>query len=122
LVIKILLGQCQDIDRFAFTLNENEFAMYQNFRKNIVELFKNFAKVIEGEEERAKKIVHIYHQILEDNEKALSSIALWIKKYDMDEETASTVLNVNRAIYLSSKNLLESANRLFLPNIDLLEG
>jgi len=112
----------EDIDRFAATLNENEFAMYQHFRKSIVRLFKNFARVVEGEEERAEKIEHIYHEILEDNEEALASIATWIKKYDLDEETASTVLNVNRAIYLSSKNLLESANRLFLPNIDLLEG
>jgi len=95
--------------------------MYQHFRKSIVRLFKNFARVIEGEEERVEKIVHIYHEILDDNEKALFSIAFWIKKYNLDEETASTVLNVNRAIYLLSKNLLESANRLFLPNIDLLE-
>lgn len=111
----------EDIDEFASSINENEFKMYQHFRKRVVKLFKNLVRVIEGEEERAQKIVDIYHQILNDNEEALSSIAVWIKEYDLDEETASTVLNVNRAIYLASKNLLESADRLFLPNVQLLE-
>jgi len=112
----------EDIDKFASTLNENEYKMYQHFRKRVVKLFKNLVRLVEGEEERAQKIIEIYHQILNDNEEALSSIAVWIKKYDLDEETAATVLNVNRAIYLASKNLLESADRLFLPNVTLLEG
>ncbi|WP_281951448.1 Na/Pi cotransporter family protein [Nitrosophilus kaiyonis] len=110
-----------DIDNFASSVNENEYRMYQHFRKRVVKLFKNLERVYEGEIERAEKIVQIYHQILNDNEEALTSIALWIKEYDLDEETAATILNVNRAIYQASKNLLQSADRLFLPNINIVE-
>ena len=104
----------EDLDKFATSVNDEEFEIYQHFRKRIIKLFKNFTRSYKGED-RIKKVMRNYEMIIKDNEEAIQSIALWIKEYNLNEESASNILNINRAIYLSSKNLLESASKLFLP-------
>jgi len=104
----------EELDKFATSVNDEEFEIYQQFRKRIIKLFKNFTRSYKGED-RIKKVMRNYEMIIKDNEEAIQSIALWIKEYNLNEESASNILNINRAIYLSSKNLLESASKLFLP-------
>ncbi|WP_187647289.1 Na/Pi cotransporter family protein [Nitrosophilus labii] len=112
----------EDMDRFALSLNEYEYSIYQHFRYSVAKLFKNIMRVIEGEKSRVADIVRIYNEISEDNKNAIFFIAQRIKEYDIAQESAATILNVNRAIFFASKNLIESANRLFLPMIDLTEN
>ncbi|WP_200762669.1 Na/Pi cotransporter family protein [Nitrosophilus alvini] len=114
LAAKTLKDIKYDIDEFAMSLNEYEYEVYIQFRKRIIRLFRNFIRVLEGEAEKEYKIRKIYQSIARDNETTLHTIAQNIKLYSLSETDAATILNANRAIYLSSKALIEAAEQLFM--------
>ena len=108
-----------DIDSFASSINEYEYAIYKHLRKSVSKFFKNLIRVIEEKEDRTEKILKVFKEIFKDYKDSLLFITKRVKEEKIDPERAATIINLNRAIFYASKNLLESANRLFLPTVEL---
>jgi len=103
-----------NIDEVSGCGSAFEADVYERFRKRFVKLFKNFAKIMDGDLSETPKLVKIYKSIEADNKSSLNTISNAIKAYSIRDTLASSVMNADRVVYNSSVSLLEALKLIFV--------
>ncbi len=104
----------QDMDDFVVDDTPFVIRAYRHFRERMIRLVRNIGRLVDGEDAQAATIERIFLDIERDNDSAIYSLAKALKRGEIDDTSAATLINVNHSLYRTS--------RLFLEVVRLLLG
>ncbi len=110
---KAMKDICHDMDYFAVSDGAFITQTYRHFRKRIIKLFRNIARLTEGEENKASKVESIFLDIKRDNDSAITSVSNAVKEGAIDDMEATTFINVSHSLYRASALFLQVVQLLF---------
>lgn len=114
--IKTLKDIKSNMDDLASRDEEYLIEFYNTQRRQIIRLFKNILLIIEGESARELKALKIYNTILESNQESIKNLADIIKEYNLNDLTAASMMNVSRAMFISSEYFYNAIKDLSFQN------
>lgn len=107
----------KDIRHNVESLNESESSSIQKIflmqRQNIARFFKNFSYILEGFDERSKKVQSEYYNMKNINDEFIENITRLVKEEHVNQSEASTLFNVNSSLYHGAKAYLSVQKLLF---------
>ncbi|MGD9595842.1 MAG: hypothetical protein AB7U80_03490, partial [Wolinella sp.] len=107
---KTLKDAKANIDQFNDSDIEYVIDNYDRIRYDLVKLFRNIKQILEGEgmDDALTEAQKVAKEMGGENEETIRVIAQVVKEYNIPDDLASSLLNLNRAVFNASDSLLRS--------------
>lgn len=111
---KTLKDAKANIDQFNESDIEYVIDNYDRIRYDLVKLFRSIKQILEGEgmDDAFAEMQKVAKDMESENEETIRVIAQVVKEYNIPDDIASSLLNLNRAVFNASDSLLRSSTIL----------